>query len=747
MQTPARTANPHAANPREARLGPVALVCAALCALGAAAALGWLPRGIVPVAALALFLGPGIWPLLAAATPVVPSWTKLVLLGWLLGPVAALVPWLFLRAGPFEGESGGAPALAVLFVLVAAAQFAARGKKVRLERPGSAALGAWLLGGVLAALVAAFVFQGAAARVSYHGLLHSALVLATERGLPPENPWMAGAPLGYYWVWHAFGALFAHGFQLAPTHALAAINVWAIVPLAPALQMIAAVLWRDRARECAGFLGALFGLGTVSGLVWLLAGCPTGVPTSAMGLFVEMARAVPEGADGMPLFDRRLGYGLSKFGNTNSYPAALALTVGGWLAAAHALRHGARPWPLLCALLHGGAALANPLVGFVGVLATFGAALVAAPARVLLLIAVPVGLALVPAALLTRQASAAFGGETVVFAPSLAAFAGALLPLVLLLPTAALALAVGVRRARTGTPGTRPWLVALFFRQAPPQTAVLVLLGLGALGPLLLHGLIQLPYDNQYKLVRIAALPLGMLAGVGVVELLAQRGFARAAGAALGVALLGLAAANEWRGARAYLAFARVDAPLIERPLEILPTPPATGPGVDIAAAYQFLRRSAGLRARDPVLVLDAFESAGYGFGNPPRSFIAPDNLQGHEAPAFAAIDLWFDRPSQVLDARTRLLDDRRVGAVEILRHRGNFAPETRAALYGLGRPVVVLVGARDRDRVPRIEHKLRSAGFGPLWRQGTAELYVYPLELADPALMAVPEVPTQDDP
>lgn len=705
---------------RELGLVPLAAAVALLLALGVPLALGLGPRGLLAVPAAALLLGPALWAPLALLSGTRPSWIKLGLLGWLLGPPAALVPWLLLRAGPLGGEGAGDVALAVLFgvfaLLHVALLPAARGRTVRRERPGAATVLALVLSAGMTALVAAFLFQGSAPRVSYHGLLHSGLLLATERNLPPSNPWMADAPLGYYWIWHALGALFARAFALAPTQALCALNLWAVAALAPTLQLLAAVLWRGRGRELAAVVGGLFSLGTASALVWLVRGAEVGEPNTALGLFAELARGVPDGADGLPLFDRRLSYGLSKFGNSNSYPASLALVLGAWFAAAHALRHGVRPWPLLTGALHGAAALLNPLVGLVGAGPTLCAAVFAGTPAARINTALATVLALVPGALATMQASAAFGGESVQLEPSAGGLGVGMLPLVLVLPLALFGLVQGV-------PGAG-------WRGGEPRRAVLVLLAVAALGPLVLHGLVILPYDNQYKLVRLAAIPVGMLAGAGCVGWFVRGRAARVAAVVCGGSLLALAAANEWRGGRAYLAFARVEAPLVEEPLSLSPGP-ATSASADLAAAYRFLRTESRLREHRPVLLLDAFESTGYGYGEPPRAFVTPDNLQGHEAAVFAAMDLYFDRPSQVLDARTPGLAARRTGATQLLRDRSDWSPEHRRALWELGRPVVVLLGPRDVDRLPSVVHRLRSSGFAQLWSEGSVALYIYPAELA----------------
>jgi hypothetical protein len=259
-----------------------------------------------------------------------------------------------------------------------------------------------------------------------------------------------------------------------------------------------------------------------------------------------------------------------------------------------------------------------------------------------------------------------------------------------------------------------------------------------------LHGLVELPYDNQYKLVRLAAFPLGLLAGAGLVELIAAGGARRWCGGVLALLLVVGASANQVHGARAYLAFARVALPLEEGPLELQPVGGPTDPwavsrvpvlgaeqrgGPDVAAAYRVLRRSPAVRAANPMLLLDAFEPVGHAYGERENAqpFVGRANLQAHEAAAFAALDLWFDRPSQVLSARAPQLERRGASVHELLRDPALWSEPNREALYRAGRPAIVLVSVRDRLRNPGIDSKLHRFGFTAVWRRGSASLHAYP--------------------
>lgn len=57
--------------------------------------------------------------------------------------------------------------------------------------------------------------------LSAHGFLHSAIAMRFfhDFHVPPENPFFAGKPLGYYWFFHALGALVAWLVRTDPLHA------------------------------------------------------------------------------------------------------------------------------------------------------------------------------------------------------------------------------------------------------------------------------------------------------------------------------------------------------------------------------------------------------------------------------------------------------------------------------------------------------------------------------------------------
>lgn len=671
-----------AAGARALRLWPACAALSVLALAGAAAQEGLLPAALSTAATAALLAGGAALPLLAAWTPAQPSALKLATFALALSPPLVTALYALLHAAV-----GATHAVAGALALCALLQVAGVRRRVELAPLSRAALGALALAVASAALVALLSFRGSAARASYHGLLHSALLLAADRGVPPENPYLAGTPLAYYWLWHAQGALVARGLGVAPTVALALSNVWAAALMPLALHQLAAALFRDGKRELAGVLLALFGLNALGGWAWLAHGAPWSAPASSAALLDSLRPATdPAGTPlaFLPAWDARLAFGPSKLANPSSYPAALALLCASLAAAAHALRHGARPWVGATALCAGASLAVNPIDGGVAVAVVAAAALAFAPGVRLRVLAALAACAL-PGALLALGAVRGYGGSLAQLDPGGARALGAAAPVLLLLPPAAFALRGAADRRVAGLAVT------------------------AALLPLALAALIVLPYDNQYKLVRIAAVPLGLLAAGGLFALWEARGARRALGALLAAALVPGALAVDGLGLASYLAFARVELPLVERPLALAPRA-ADGEGADVARAWEWLQRASRVLER-PVLVADVLgEPTTYGgvaFSDPVQ------NLQGHEGAAFSGAALLCDVPSQALDARApelarRLALVRRVFAEPGAPEPGELAlPELR------GRPLLVLVTARDRGYKPDVLGDLERAGFG----------------------------------
>ena len=680
-------------------------------------------RGLLGAGALGIVLdlvlgGPGLghpllWiALLFAATPLLrrvaprePAILKTLLFSWLFSPPLALALWLAL--GPVAGESRRLVLLIALFVLcvVGALDRGASAKAPRTpSKPdgglSSAQLFAAAVGLGFALLVFAALFSGAAARASFHGLLHSAILEATAHSVPPENPWLAGRPLGYYWVWHALGATVGELLGLAPTRALAALNVWAAASLPLSAYFFAAPLWRRARIDLNAVALGLFGLNLLGGLVWLGRGAPFATPAAPLELLADLRGLV------FLDLDPRLAWGPSKFGNLSSYPAALALFAAGLVAAGHALRGGAadgeheraprRTWSLLAAVGLGLATLLNPLVGAAGCLA---AGLVAVLRRRVGFVFACL-LAAAPGAWEVLAAGAEREGASVVLGLSRASLVG---PFLALAPLLFCALVCAVL-ARPREDGPRA-----FFDLA----------WAGALISLVVAAGTQLPEANEYKFVRTGAWFLAPLAA-GAPFVLWSSG---RAGRVLGVALGGLivlgAGAACVLGARSYAAWSRVSLALDESAGALLPAG-----ADDLSLAMAQLRAWSETSAGRPVLVLEPPAGQELGWSYAGTRFTDGFNLQGHEAAAFSGATLFADRQSYLVDADPAWPE--RLALVRALFAGAPGAPralEAALAASNLRRRPVVLLAVGDAPP----EATRRELGWEVLWSAGDVKLLVAP--------------------
>jgi len=654
--------------------------------LGAAAiAFGLLPASLAKLATPIVFFGAAA-PVLRRLSPTEPALLKWVLFSCLLSPVLLLVLWLMARVllpGALAADPFRAP-LGVAFAVIAVLQVVGiRGERQTLVSAprapaGPAARGALALSLVFGAAAAFALFGEASIRASFHGLLHASIAEATAGGVPPENPWLAGGTLQYYWVWHMLGSLVAGSLQIASTVALATLNVWSAFCLPLALYFLGAPLWRDARRDLGGVLLALLGLNALGGWLWLWAQRPFEAPTNPLDLLNNLAGSVGE-------WDRRLAWGPSKFGNLSSYPASLALLVGGWLASAHALtprelehRSSLRIWSLLAALCLGASFAINPLVGAVG----FGSAgLVLLYNRdfsaAKLELALFLGLGALPGILQVLGAGSGREGESVGFGFSSAALWGTLAPV---LPLLLASLVLVFRRDGAGTK-----------RDRPRHTVLLLLVCASALS-LLLATFVVLPEDNQYKFVRIAQVTLALLAAGGIGELLCWRGaglrLARTAGLALIVLVAVGSLATTILGARSYAAWSLVPMALVETAGGIVPAGSS-----DLARSMVWLRESSPELVSENgrgVLLLNPPPDGGQGPVYGDARFSNAFNLQGHEAAAFSGLTLFVDRKSYLVEA-----DPRWAPRLQLV--RAFFAGDSKAiegmrsALASLGRPLLLL--------------------------------------------------------
>lgn len=585
-----------------------------------------------------------MWPVLRALAPDEPAPLKLIYFAVLLSPPAAVCVWML---GAVTLPAGSAQHALLLLGLPFVGALLVPDRAALRQRVGR---GQWLALGasvVFAAWVAWTLQRGAMARVSYHGLLHAAIAESSGASMPPENPWLAGREIGYYWVWQAMGAALGDWLHMAPTRALAWLNVWAALVLPMGLYFWVAG-FRGSAGDAAGKLGArdvlgvalgLVGLNLLGGWVWMGRGAPLDAPSDSLEVLANL-RALIFGA-----IDPRVAWGPSKFGNLSSYPVSLSLLVGGVLAGSHAISVGwrrnalapdtpvsdaalqrrvTRAWSLLAGLALGASFVVNPLLGAIGYLSVGLISLArrqAFLAIVLALTALP-GLLEVLAAGHQREATSvglALDGARV------AAMAWPLLPLVL---GAGLAFTAR-RRVTAGF-----WWVALAGAGASVVVAVVAVL----------------PEANEYKFVRTAALFLSPLAAVGWWNAWARGGVLRWAshGLLLFWAVGALAAGVP--GLVSYADLARLQAPIDESGGVLN----ATGDS-DVARALRYLRQAstttqAAGRPR-PVLIVNPPASGALGWQFQGMALDQSDNLQGFSAAALSGCTLLADRNSYLVNA------------------------------------------------------------------------------------------------
>ena len=438
-----------------------------------------LARSLAPIAVL---LAPGVgWMLAMGPT----RWR----LGSLLYYSSMATAISLLGAGLLAGGQAK-QGLLLLDLLSLAALAWATFRPSRIDaprRPSGAAWAALALSGV----VAAGTLLSPAFRASYHGLLHSSIVYEILRGgIPPENPYFAGEPLHYYWGFHLIAALIAEAFDIDPLAAFSLLRCFAAAALPLAVARLGRRCAPRRSSPAAASLAGLVGLNAMG---WLLL-----LPRSGEALRLWRGAANPLSLLSLMTwgFNRRLAAGLTIVLNLSGFATGLAL---GLVAAEQAALAGrGKGWKALgaAALLSATAVVINPVGGGCGLLILAGVCLGGLwrrrsarwdPAPLAGLGAAAGGFAVAIPYLLHIA-----GGETrtlaALAAPRLWQTGWVLGPLALLaLP----ALAAALRR---GT--LRRWLPLLLAAALP------------ALGGLL----ISLPAQDDYYLLRAAALPLGLVA-------------------------------------------------------------------------------------------------------------------------------------------------------------------------------------------------------------------------------------------
>lgn len=513
-----------------------ALACLfALLAGGAGLALiGAMPAQRIAVLTAPILLGGAAYPLLLRATPVEPSALKVVLFAVLGSPFVLLVLVAIARLFLPLRE-----ALAASFFVVAFLQPLALGRPLRFERLGGAAWSAVILSAGLGAYLAWLLFAepGGARQLTPGALRHAGLAQALLRPGPLENPWLAGTPGSWASAYHGLVALTSACLEVDVLRVQAGIAVVAAMSLPLGLYLLAAPLWQ-RALPCAlAAPFALFGWNAAAGLA-SHAGPGAG---EAQAWAERLSRFTPGAEAGA------LPYGLSAFLAVGPEGLAMGLAVAAWMAGAHALRHGERPWPALCVFFHLAAIAVDPRLGVIAGVSTLLAYLTLLPAvrsRAPLASMGPAWLAillggfgivrLLPAGSAQYPEPAPwdrFPGATGPVAMALLIAAGPLLALALcrLLP---LESGAESREPGAGGPanprrGTIFWLVAF----------AVLMPGLGAAHELMGIGRVPVVPRPAADALRLASLPLGILAAGGFGSLLAAGMGGRVVAAALALAL------------------------------------------------------------------------------------------------------------------------------------------------------------------------------------------------------------------
>jgi hypothetical protein len=677
--------------PSEASARPP-LVCAALfaicAALSALACEGVVPLALLPwTAGALLFLGAGL-PVLLRWSPVEASPLKLLLLGSLLSPVVMVALFLGARAWlpPEQVWTGVMVAVGVL-------QLAAVGRRTRFVALGRAAWIACGLSALIAALVALLLFDGNAPRLLHDGAAwHVGVVQSFARSWPAENPWLAGTPLPTQPAFDVLLLVMSSLLATAPSVALGIIAVWASATVPLTLYLLAAPLWNDGKRV---LLAVLFGLFAWNALGGLIAGWPadwTGIE-GAENWSAALAGGTPGAARGSSL------YGLAAFVRVGPLGAALAYALAGWLAAAHSLRHGRRPWTGLTGVLHGAALLLHPLVGAAAALATIVSALAVGCPRARLRLPLTVALWSLPAFYIAGQ----FSWNSVPSAPRIDASWTALGLGAALLACAAGGLLTRASRAQLSDPGTRP------------ITTLLVLGALIAmLGPFLWSPAAREVADLQ----RLGSFALAVLAAGGLMQLLAAPARLRALGVVLALALAGGGALAQAHGWGAHRSFARARLPISEVG-GVLTYEPA-GEAEDVGKAYTWLYAWAQALPRapegPPVLVREVDSSFGrYG-----------GNFTPHFAALYADLPMWCERRPDLSPGNSRW-SSRHERVQGVFRSKKAADPMFLRELQLMERSAVFVVEQIDRDKTRgAIEGRLLRAGATLLHVSGDVSLYYY---------------------
>ncbi len=647
-------------------LGLAFALAAALCSAQSLWGIGF-PHAVLAVPIV--FAG-AAWPIVLLWSPTEPSPLKLALLAGVGSPPLYAATWAVARSflDPAHADAATMGCFALL-------QLAALHRRLAFEPLGKAAWLALALAAAAAIVAARSLLANASALLWCDGVLwHSGIALGLERRFPPENPWLAAASPSTAWSFDVLVRTLARALDVFPALALATAAALAALWTGIGLALLGAPLWRELRRALAVPLCAWFGPHALGGILdWFPGRAPQ-----------------PEG--------RIVESGLAPFLDPGPSAPLLALCVAIWLCAAHALRHGRRPWVGLCGMFSCFAVALDPPLGLTAVLPVVLVALVhpgASGVRERVLAALL--LSLVPA-----LAVASFLGWRLEPVPrSLVQVDGrGWLEALALLVLAALPLVRG-RWQREGGAGdergrrTILWLLvtALLAAIAAPWTCALFA-------------------QRQLDFLRLATLVAAVLAAGGIVDLARSH-------APLALALvLALGAGG---GSRLWKSMGDA-ARRAERTFELA----LESDGLrstrddDLARAYDWLRTNLARSGKDPVLLRSVSR----------REDHLGRNHIPHVAPLLSGLSTWCDwsddhaggdpRWEPRHDRLERLYAESRVGEPAT-----DWDPTILRELDLLGRPAVILVEEDDRRATRmQIERRLSAIGARLAHEEGSVALW-----------------------
>jgi len=594
-------------------------------------------------------------PVLVLVSPVEPSWLKLAVLSGLLSP-CWIAAWYL--AGRLFMTTDAALTLAFATTAVCA-PLAAR-RRVGAEAIGRPALCVLLLSAALVLGVGMLLAGlGSAGRLLQPGVVwHAGVAQALGRGLL-ENPWLAGTELPTHPAFALLGLLFARSLDLTEPAALAAINLWSLALLPTLLYLWAAPLWREPRRVLATPILALLGWNALGGL------SPWGALEGSVSWTAWLGQATPGVGQGHAL------YGLAGWLSPGPWVPALTLATGAWMCAAHALRHGGRPWVGLCAVLHGAAALVDPSIGAAALLATCaGALLLPGVPSVRPKLTLALLFAALPAVAMTR-----------VFSPwaepvrPLVDWPGPLALLVpggLFLPMAMGLVIAGPGRRRTGLDRT-----------------LLVLAGLAIIAPLCLPFTALQNHLRSAEFTRTASFPLALLAAGGLFDWIDRGGWRAALGLVLGLAMVVGSARNVVHVLGGFRALASPG-----------DSEPTSNSARNLALCYEWLRSATELRSNSPILVREVSSA---------RDRLGTD-LAPHPAAFETDLPMWCDVLPE-LSPNSPRWKPRNAQVQALFNERKDWNPRVAGEWSAIGRTLVFVVEESDRRRTHKGDHDVAARG------------------------------------